>query len=170
MNTQTKEPEDRLADAKSQGQAQFESILEMVRELQRFEGDTAGGMQSSIDDARRAIEEDALSVEVRSDWYLPGARNPSNRADDTEAAPAEYRLLLCTGGPACQIVGTLSEHCEPETAVMQVQDWFTPWVEYRPRMPLEPAAEAIGGPEDKSGPETASDVMLAYARCFWFGE
>ena len=98
--------EDRLVHAREQGQAQFDSIKEMV-EAQDWD----------------AVQEDALSVEVRTDWHPPGIpQHDGNK-------PTEYRILLCTGGPACQIVGTLSPHSEPETAIMQVQDWFTQWTE-----------------------------------------
>lgn len=191
--------EDRLLDAKRQGQAQFDSIREMVealndqtwvaseitdeqvRQVMHFgpiEGETlmvserviteqdrtdvAAEFNSTescfderLENARRAIEEDALSVEVRSDWYVPGAREHLRNAPDV-LQPIEYRILLCTGGPACQITGQLSEHGEPETAVMQVQDWFQPWTEYRPTVP--------------EGETEWEEVLLAYARVFWFGE
>lgn len=151
----TIEKEDKLASAKSQGQAQFESIKEMVAELERFRTDDAGGMESSLEDAETRIHEDALSVEIRSGWHIPGADSKQN---PEAALPAEYRILLCTGGPAVQIVGELDEYCQPKTAKMQVQDWFQPWTEYRP---------IILGTE---AGETAENVMLTYARCFWFGE
>ena len=161
--------EDKLADAKRQGQAQFDSIREMVEALQAAEKAAwsnaptqSGDYDDANEDARRAIEEDALSVEVRSAWV--SVRNWS-RAHGDQAAPAEYQILLCTGGPACRIVGTLNEHCEPETAVMEIQDWFTPWTAYCPDMP-EHGEDQPGLPEH-SNPE---EVMLAYARCFWFGE
>lgn len=96
------------------------------------------------DDARQRIEEDALSVEVRSDWYTPG-----NLAG---MSPAEYRILLCTGGPAVQIVGQLSEHGEPETATLQHQDWFKPWTDW------------------SGNSHETEQTLIAYARCFYFGE
>ena len=164
-------PEDRLADAKRQGQAQFESILEMVQALNppighpKYDPDGDKNSDELREEAEQRIHEDALSVEVRSDWYAPGA---SHNQDN---GPAEYRILLCTGGPACQIVGELNEHCEPETARMEVQDWFQPWTEYRPTMPPAAPGEAMESDSPAAGcQETASDVMLAYARCFWFGE
>jgi hypothetical protein len=102
-----------------QAQAQFESIKEKVETLRKAD---ESGTEDERDAARQTIHEDALSVEVRSDRYAPGS-------DDN--TPSEYRILLCTGGPACQIVGNLSEHGEPETARIEHQDWFTPWMEYR---------------------------------------
>jgi len=62
--------------------------------------------------------------------------------------PEEFCLLLTTGGPAVRIVGEIDggEAC---SARLEVQDWFTPWTVYR------------GADED---------VLLEYARCFYFGE
>lgn len=182
---------DKLANAKAQGQAQFDSIREMVtpdwETMAKAEGwtlsarngrfvDSDGnyydgpvpdgdwadlcnmeGIEES-DEAREEretrIQEDVLSVEVRSGWYVPGAR-------DADTKPAEYRILLCTGGPAVQIVGDLSEHGEPETAVMQVQDWFLPWTDFYPATKID---------HDTDEHAKAEEILLAYARCFYFGE
>lgn len=136
-------PEDKIAAAMAQAAAQFESIKEMVGNLRAGqENDNA----SQIEEAEQRIQEDALSVEVRSDWYVPGSREKP--ADDT---PAEYRILLCTGGPACQMIGDLDEHCQPISARIECQDWFTPWTEWR-------------------GEGWDEEIALEYARCFWFGE
>ncbi len=54
-----------------------------------------------------------------------------------------------TGGPATRIIGELNEHGEPTRARLQVQDWGTPWTDYR------------GGDQE---------TLLTYARCFYFGE
>jgi hypothetical protein len=143
----TVETEDKLANAKQQGQAQFDSIKEMVEALDH-PNDAARENPNYYEDAERAIHEDALSVEVRSDWYVPGDRS---RHD-----VAEYRILLCTGGPAVQIIGELNEHGEPETARLQVQDWFQPWTDMRPLV--------------RAGDYDSEPILLAYARCFYFGE
>ena len=150
---------DKLAGAKAAGQASFDAIREMVEALQVAakarddaedspEGDTDGQAYRAWEYVERTIHEDALTVEVRSGWYSPGAR-------DADTKPAEYRILLSTGGPAVQIVGSLSEHGEPETAVMQVQDWFLPWTDYHPNNVLH---------------SEYMEILLAYARCFYFGE
>lgn len=143
MSTDT---DDKLTNARSQGQAQFDSIKEMVEALTAVCEDDLRGAQ---DDARRVIEEDPLSVEVRSGWYAPGA-------SDTDTKPAEYTILLCTGGPACRIIGRLGEYGEPETATLEVQDWFTPWVAMCPMVN-----------KDDYNPEP---ILLAYARCFYYGD
>jgi hypothetical protein len=102
-------------------------------------------LRPSDDDARRAIHEDALSVEVRSDWREPGG----------DAAASEFRVLLCTGGPAVQIRGELSEHGEPTRAWLQCQDWFTSWQDVV---------------VDRNGAVIDGDVLLAYCSEFYFGE
>jgi hypothetical protein len=97
-------------------------------------------------------------------WYAPGASTFPNSREGEDAKPEEYRILLCTGGPACQIVGQLNEHCEPVTAIMQVQDWFQPWTEFRP------VADKAEHARDKFSGYDSEPILLAYARCFWFGE
>ena len=72
------------------------------------------------DRAREVIEQSPLSIEVRSDWHSVGS---------SEDTPAEYRILLGTGGPASQIVGGLDEYRQPVTAQFQYQDWFKPWTD-----------------------------------------
>lgn len=96
------------------------------------------------DKARETIQEDALSVEVRSDWRSVGG-------DDD--GPTDYRICLCTGGPAVQIIGGLGAF-EPEDARLQAQGWFIPWFDV-PWSLL---------------PDDAEETLLAYARVFYFGE
>lgn len=97
------------------------------------------GLRPDADEARQAIEEDALSVQVRSGWYSPG---------ETPEAE-EYEILLCTGGPAVRIVGELGAYNEPDSARIECQDWFTSWT------------EVFDGID--------RDILLAYAQCFYFG-
>jgi hypothetical protein len=101
--------------------------------------EAAAGDCKSEDDARQLIDEDPLSVQVREDWHSPGEPGEID----------EYNILLATGGPAVRIVGTLGQFNEPATARLEVQDWFTPWTEYR---------------------QTEESVLLAYVSCFYFGE
>lgn len=123
-------------NAKGQAKAQLESIKEMVAALDV--GDDAERCE-----AQETIQQDALCVEVRSDWHEPGG--------EVGISPCEYTILLCTGGPACRIIGNLTEHNEPETARIEYQDWGTPWTEYR----LTSEEEA---------------TVLRYAGCFYFGD
>lgn len=92
------------------------------------------------DDAEEDINNDPLSVEVRTNWHDPG---------DTENKPTEYNILLCTGGPAVRIIGDLDDHGWPDNANLEYQDWFTSWARY----PLESSDE---------------DDLLTYARHFYF--
>ncbi|WLA86886.1 hypothetical protein [Bradyrhizobium elkanii] len=128
----------------SQAIAQFHSIVEMVSALRK--SDSADSTDDARDAARQAIEDDALSVEVRTGWFNPYSR-------DADRAPAEYCILLCTGGPAVRIVGNLSEHCEPESAVIEYQDWFKPWTRWTP-----------------GNSHNVESILLDYARVFHFGE
>lgn len=102
----------------------------------------AAGECATREEAETRIQEDALSVEVRSGWEDPLTFFAG------EAPPAEFNILLATGGPAVRIMGELSNG-EPERAWLEVQDWGTPWTRYY---------------------DIEQDTLLAYARCFYFGE
>lgn len=151
--TQTKD----LERAKEQAQAQFESIRDMVERLKHAqectdddctEGKDGGDTWDDADgyhdeeNAQQTILEDALEIGVR-----PRFQSPSEK---TEWGGGDYFILLCTGGPAARIVGTLNEHHEPDTAELECQDWFTPWTTH-----------------DVSDPD---QVLLTYARQFYFGQ
>lgn len=99
--------------------------------------EAAAGEYESADDAEQAITDDPLSVEVRSGWHAPG---------DGDSEDGEFRILLCTGGPAVQIRGELSDG-EPCRAWLEYQDWGTPWTQYF---------------------DADQDVLLSYARRFCF--
>lgn len=128
---------DRLAELRNTESGDLEQgEFEEMTELEK-----AAGECTSQEEARERIEEDPLSVEVRSDWHSLGGIS----------APAEFRILLGTGGPATQIVGELDDNGEPTSARLQVQDWGTPWTDYR-------------------GDAISQDDLLTYCRCFYFGE
>ena len=103
--------------AYEQARKEAEKVTEMVKALTA----TVDGDDESQEAAEQQIHEDPLSVEVRDGWKEPGA--------DGEAA--EFKILLCWGGPAVQIVGELDEHSQPSKPVLQYQDWGTPWHDYR---------------------------------------
>jgi hypothetical protein len=102
----------------------------------------AAGEYKNAEEAREAIEEDPLSVEVRSGWTTP----------DEPLTPAEFCILLCTGGPAVRIVGELDDYKQPTRAWIEYQDWFTPWQEYH----------------GEHAPSQAT--LLSYCRCHYFGD
>lgn len=94
------------------GRNALRSIKESLAALRKAEAKGRG------DEEREAIYEEPLSLQVRSGWVGLG-----------EAFEAEeFELLLCTGGPAVRIRGELSGG-EPSKAILQVQDWFTPWTD-----------------------------------------
>lgn len=73
----------------------------------------AAGDCESAEDAQEKIQEDPLSVEVRSDWVSPG--------EDMTAG--EFRIVLCTGGPHVEIVGDLDQWQQPSRARVIYKDW-----------------------------------------------
>lgn len=105
--------------------------------------EAAAGDCTSRDDAEQRIQEDPLSVQVRSDWYSPGETQETPKAE-------EFEILLCTGGPAVRILGELDEHNQPDRARLEYQDWGTEWTQYY---------EA-----------DSTDALLAYCSQFYFGE
>ena len=116
------------------GKSAYGCIEDMVRDLDTDDDDKR-------DEAQTAIQEDALSCEVRGGWVEPGS---------TEQMHAEeFRLLLATGGPAVRIIGSLDQYGQPDGARLETQDWGTPWTEYTQADEL---------------------VLLKYAGCFYFGE
>jgi hypothetical protein len=124
---------DKLAHARENAKGWLRSIEEMLSVVRA----AAGG---DYEEAQQAIHESVLSVLIREGWHELG-KSPEN-------GPEEYEILLSTGGPALRIWGKLNTYCEPETAEMQMQDWYTPWTRCH-------APEAI---------------LLEFARQFYFGE
>lgn len=74
----------------------------------------AAGENTSEEQAREAIEGDALSVEVRSGW--------SSSKD--EFAAEEFRIVLCTGGPHVELHGELDRGTPSRVRVLY-RDWGT---------------------------------------------
>ena len=66
------------------------------------------------------MQEGALSVEVRDDWYVPGGK---------DGGPTEFRVLVSTGGPAFRIIGDLDQNGQPTDVRAEHQDWGTLWIE-----------------------------------------
>lgn len=97
-------------DLRKIGKSAYASIAEMVEAL---------NARPQSEERCQAIEEDPLSIEVRSGWHSLGE----------EAGDEEFCILLATGGPAVRIIGELDRD-EPTKARLEVQDWFTPWTEY----------------------------------------
>lgn len=137
---------------RSQAAAQFESIVELVAELNaarkaeadlRDADECTNAAQDRIEAAETAIRNKALSVEVRSNWY--------GLFGDSEVYNEEFRILLCWGGPAVQIVGKLSEHNEPESAWLEYQDWGILWTTIQQS-------------------HADRQILVQFAQTFYFGE
>jgi hypothetical protein len=118
--------------AKTQARAQLAGIAEMVTRLQQAEAQGIGTedhgdlevwqQHKAFEEALDDILASALSVDVRTDWHGVGA---------VEACkPTHYKIMLCWGGPAVQIVGTLDGFNVPDSVSLQYQDWFTEWTNY----------------------------------------
>jgi hypothetical protein len=91
------------------------------------------------EEARQRIQEDPLSVEVRSAWDIVGG----------DTSPAEFRIVLCTGGPHVEIRGELDQYQQPSRAWIQYQDWGTPLTQYF---------------------DIEAQTLLTYCQEFYFGE
>jgi hypothetical protein len=121
---------DELKDSESLDDAEKEELEELLE---------AADDCKNRDEALEVIQDDALSVEVRSGWGAVG--------DCLQAE--EFMILIATGGPAVRIRGELDEHRQPARAWLEVQDRGTPWTRYF---------------------DASQDVLLSYARCFYFGD
>lgn len=167
MATTEKAPE----RAEQQARSQLESIVNMIERLEHrrdcdgedcdlTDAEIYAGINLSYQEGDKVTEEEReeyhdedkihqnmdegpLSIQVRSDWHTP--------SDEDSSKPSEYEILLCTGGPACRIIGDL-DRGQPDTARLEYQDWFTPW------KPLLPLADG------------EHDALLIYAQSFYFEE
>lgn len=90
---------------------------EALEELQALE--IEAGECADSDEARENVQNDPLSVEVRSGWDIVGG----------DLSAAEFRIVLCTGGPHVEIRGEL-DNGTPSRAWMMYQDWGTPKTQY----------------------------------------
>ena len=117
--------------------AHYGEIKRQVRVLKYLETRQGSNWR---EDLILRINEGALSVRVRDDWYTPGEY-------EERANPLEYEILLCWGGPAVRIVGKLDRYGDPDSAVLEFQDWGIPWT-----------------PVYEDGP------LVDYARCWYFAE
>ena len=109
MTTATK-PNHALTNCKGQ----LENIIEL------YKLDQQAMLEGSGNDERDLIEEArdmALDVCWKSeDWQAVGA----------ELTPTKGRVLLTTGGPACQVICNLDGD-SPSDPEIQWQDWGMPW-------------------------------------------
>jgi hypothetical protein len=114
---------DELEDTDSEG-IHAEDYALLVAEVVRIELAISTNPKpfsdiNSPDEAEDQLREDALEVQVRTDWHDSG--------DTENQSPSEFYILLCTGGPAVRIMGELDEYGQPSRAWLEYQDWSTPW-------------------------------------------
>jgi hypothetical protein len=136
-----------IDNSERQARAQYEGIVEMIERLEHSaecDGDDCSVANADLIEGlgygredrpptedeiaqyhdeeaiTTMIAESAMCVEFRSDWES----SPENMT------PGEYRITLCTGGPAVQITGSIDQWGGPDTATLEHQDWFTPWVPF----------------------------------------
>ena len=140
----------------SNARGQLETIKELYREFKKQEDLEAWDCGSNVynwttEGIREKAQDEALSVEFRSGW--------SSNLENME--PEEFKILLSTGGPACQIIGKLDQYKQPTDIEIQYQDWGTPWE------PLQLNSTYA----DKS-PNITSDYQALewFCNCFYFGE
>lgn len=108
--------------------------------------DNAGEFQELNAASNGCTDQDEARQRISEDPLSLQVRSDWCNPGETMVA-GEYEILLSTGGPATRIVGDL-ERGEPISARLEAQDWFVPWTEYV---------------------DADEDVLLAYARCFFFG-
>ena len=144
------------AHAITNAKGQLETIKELYREFKKQEDLEAWDCGSNVynwttEGIREKAQNEALSVEFRSGW----SSNPE------EMEPEEFKILLSTGGPACQIIGKLDQYKQPTDIEIQYQDWGTPWE------PLQLNSTYA----DKS-PNITSDyeALEWFCNCFYFGD
>ena len=110
------------AHAISNARGQLETIKELYRKFKKEEEFESWGECRSVwnwttDGIQEEARNEALSVEFRSGW--------TSNLESME--PEEFKILLSTGGPACQIIGKLDQYKQPTDIEIQYQDWGTPW-------------------------------------------
>ena len=175
MATQTKD--DRLTEV---GRSAYASIVEMVaalecdyERLEELRDEMNGFEQTSmvmplLDEWAEAHPDDAEELKELEDAANCNGE-PCKDADEARERIQEdalsvrifgertngeweadrFEILLTTGGPAVRIMGELDGNSEPDRAWLEVQDWGTPWTQH---FDVEP------------------ETLLAYCRCFYFGE
>tara|TARA_R100001463_G_scaffold6372_1_gene20988 strand:+ start:39 stop:458 length:420 start_codon:yes stop_codon:yes gene_type:complete len=139
MTTATK-PNHALINCKGQ----LENIIELYK-LSQQEADW-----NDDRDIEEEARDEALDVCWKSDdWQAVG--------DQTNFTPTKGRVLLSTGGPACQVVCDL-EDGYPVNPEIQWQDWGTPWT--APSIQCELELDF----------DTATAALEWFIDLFWWGE
>ncbi len=123
---------------KSHAVENAESHLESIVKL--YQGYMFLG-QELTDEMEEELDSIPLSIEVRStEW-----QTFDNYAScDKQMEPNQGRILLTTGGPACQIICDLEDgYFNGETLEIQHQDWFKPWENLESTNSIDPSKDAL---------------------------
>ena len=132
---------------------QLENIIELY-ELRDVCETAQHELYEKLGLGERDIEQEArdmaLDVCYRSQDWVEVGRNENFE-------PTQGRILLSTGGPACQVVCDL-ENNWPSNPEIQWQDWGTPWTHTRIKTEL-------GIDYD-----TATAALEWFINLFWWGE
>ena len=111
-------------------------------------------MLRDLDDDERDIMQEAQDMALDVCW----------KSDDWQAVgssegftPTKGRVLLTTGGPACQVICNLDGDY-PSDPEIQWQDWGTPWTTPSIKCELELDFD------------TANDALEWFINLFWWGE
>ena len=135
-----------MSEAKNQAKAQVNSIVELIQYLDwDWDGLADDELPHPLDyqsreEVEQAIQEKPLSVEVRSGWASVGE----------SADPAEFRILLCWGGPSVEIRGELDGNFVPESVKVFYADW--------------------GGPGEYILSGEEGEAVTEFCKQFYFGE
>ena len=138
------------AHAITNARGQLESIKELYREYQEAESNDDYEAQEIL---REQAQEEALSVEFRSGWTH----------DLNDMKPEQFKILLSTGGPACQIIGDLNQYQEAiyYSIKIQYQDWGTPWESLQLNSHYA---------NQNSNITPDREALEWFCRCYYFGE
>jgi hypothetical protein len=131
-----------IADAESHEKADARA------ELAQWDEENKDELDELSADAGECVSLEEAQTRIQEDALLIEVRSGWCALGDTLEA-GEFSILLTTGGPAVWIRGELDDNREPSRAWLEVQDWGTPWTRYY---------------------DASQEVLLAYARCFCFGE
>ena len=140
------EQEDDRNDVSS-ARSYLESIVEYYELYQELQD---GADTVEVEGAE--VDEDAFQDYIQRNALDSGVRDSGFWAPGTTPDPDEYMVLLSTGGPAVRIYGDLGIHGEPSTALIQQQDWFTPW-------------KTVHDTTDEE-----DEALLWYAQTFYWGD
>lgn len=143
MTSTTTIERDQYEHARSNASGWFEEIRDAYRATKAARADDDG--DETAEQIEERMQERPLAVTVRSEWETVGAT----------LSPAEYQILLTTGGPALRLYGELDDAEYPDTARLEMQDWGVPWREVWPC--------------ELSEMDEAREALMWFAHLFYFG-